>query len=375
MKTAFISPFYPYRGGIAQFGDSLYLSLSNKCRVLAVNYTRLYPRIFFPGTTQYVSKHDRNRNVHSNRIIDSVNPISWRKTVRLVKQFKADVVLVSYWMPFFIPALGSIAGKLRKSGIKTVALMHNVTAHDKIPMQNRLLGKFADKFSGFIVLNSKSAEELRTIKPDAIQQVIQHPFYDHYGDRLDTITAKEKLGISSESNVILFFGFIRPYKGLDILIEAMKYLDDKYVLLIAGEPYGDFSIYEKLISDSDLSSKVIRHVRYIPESEIPLFFSASDVCVLPYRSATQSGITGIAYHFDLPVIASGAGGLSEDILNMKTGIVIKDISPVLLADVIKKYFNDNLKVKFIPGIISYRQERSWDSFADRFIKFSSEIGV
>ncbi|MCX7877111.1 MAG: glycosyltransferase [Ignavibacteria bacterium] len=372
MKIAFISPFYPYRGGIAQFADSLYLELSRSNELLAVNYKRQYPKFLFPGSTQYVSDSDKNRKINSLRITDSLNPFSWKKVSRAITDFRADVALLSYWMPFFAPSLGNIAGSLKKNKIKTIGLLHNVRSHEKMVFHNLFAGYFFRRCDGLVVLNRKAAEELKEIVPDAKYEILFHPFYNHYGIKISRSEALNKLNIDENKKVVLFFGFIRDYKGLDILIEAMSSLDDSYVLIIAGEVYGDFRKYDELINKLKLDRQIIKHIRYIPESEIPLFFSAADVCVLPYRSASQSGITGIAYHFDVPVIVTDVGGLAEEVIDMKTGIITKPVSEII-SSALRDYFEKNLRNQFIGEIRNYRTERSWEKFTEKLVQFISNV--
>lgn len=363
MKIAFLSPFYPFRGGIAQFSDSLYLELAKNNMVKAFTFTRQYPKLLFPGKTQFVSESDMNRNVHAQKVLDSINPFSYYKTAKEIAAFKPDVVLISYWMPFFAPALGKIAGLLRKKGIKVIAVLHNVIAHEKRAGDEALTKYFFNRCDGFVILNKASEKDLLGLKPDAKYIIHPHPLYDHYGNKMSVIEARAKLNIPPDKKVILFFGFIRDYKGLDLLIESMKDLNNDYLLLIAGEVYGDFKKYEEQINRLKQNDKINLQVRYIPETEIPLFFSASDVCVLPYRSATQSGIVGIAYHFDLPVIVTNTGGLAEMVEENKTGLIVNEINAQSFTTVLKKYFEEPLKEKFIPYIQEYKSKHSWRAFA------------
>lgn len=373
MKIAFLSPFYPFRGGMAQFGDSLYLALAQNNEVKAFTFTRQYPKVLFPGKTQYVSESDLNRNIPVTRVLDSINPFTWNKTAKEIIKFKPDIVLISYWMPFFAPAFGKIAGLLKSNGIKIIGLMHNVIAHEKRFGDEALTKYFFNKCDGFVLLNKSSEKDLLELKPDAKYIIHSHPLYDHYGSKIEQNKAKENLGIPLDKKVILFFGFIRDYKGLDLLIESMKNLDDDYILLIAGEVYGDFKKYDELIDRLKLRSRINLQVRYIPETEIPVFFSAADVCVLPYRTATQSGIVGIAYHFDLPVIVTDVGGLAEMVEENKTGLIIGKSGSADLTEAISTYFNDNLVSKFVPFIAEYKTQNSWNGLADVITRLSTKL--
>jgi len=367
VKIAFLSPFYPYRGGIAQFSDSLYLELAKNNDIKAYTFTRQYPGFLFPGKTQYVSESDTNRSVNAEKVLDSANPITYYKTAKEILKFKPELVLISYWMPFFAPAFGKIAGLLEKGGIKIIAILHNVIPHEKRTGDISLTKYFFKKCDGFVILNKASEKDLLDIKPNAKYIIHPHPLYDHYGNKMDKAEARKKLNIPIDRKVLLFFGFIRDYKGLDMLIEAMKELSDDYLLIIAGEVYGSFNKYDAMIDKLSLRNKIKDEIRYIPESEIPVFFSASDVCVLPYKSATQSGIAGIAYHFELPVIVTKVGGLAEMVEENKTGLIVNEANPQNLSSVLKKYFSDELKEKFIPHIIEYKSKHSWKAFADEVI--------
>jgi glycosyltransferase involved in cell wall biosynthesis len=213
VKIAFLSPFYPYRGGIAQFSDSLYLELAKEHDVKAFTFTRQYPGFLFPGKTQYVSSSDTNRNIPAHKTLDSINPFTYYKTAKEILKFMPDLVLISYWMPFFAPAFGKIAGILKKNRIKVIAILHNVIAHEKQIGAETLTKYFFNRCDGFILLNKSSEKDLHRLKPDAIYIIHQHPLYDHYGSKLDIAEARKRLDIPSEKKVILFFGFIRDYKG------------------------------------------------------------------------------------------------------------------------------------------------------------------
>ena len=225
MKIAFLSPFYPFRGGIAQFSDSLYLSLAHNNEVKAFSFTRQYPKLLFPGKTQFVSESDQNRNIPVNRVLDSINPITYYRTAKEIIKFKPDIVLISYWMPFFAPAFGKIAGILKKNRIKVIAILHNVIAHEKRFGDKTLTKYFFNKCDGFVLLNKSSEKDLLAMVPDANYIIHPHPLYDHYGSKIESAEARKKLGIPENKKVILFFGFIRDYKGLDLLIESMKDLE------------------------------------------------------------------------------------------------------------------------------------------------------
>ncbi len=373
MRIAFLSPFYPFRGGIAQFSDSLYISLSQHADVKAFTFTRQYPKLLFPGKTQFVSESDMNRNIPVTRVLDSINPLSYYKTANEIIKFNPDVVLMSYWMPFFAPSFGKVAALLWKKGIKVIAVLHNVIAHEKRFGDEALTKYFFNRCDGFVLLNKASEKDLLSLKPGAKYIIHSHPLYDHYGSRIDTLTARKKLGVPADKKTALFFGFIRDYKGLDILIDAFKELDDSYHLIVAGEVYGDFKKYEEQISRLGLAGRISLHIKYIPETEIPLYFSAADICVLPYRTATQSGIIGMSYHFDLPVIVTNTGGLAEMVEEDKTGLIVQKADSREIAAALKRYFRGNMKQKFIPNILNYKAAHSWGNLSAGIIELVKMI--
>jgi glycosyltransferase involved in cell wall biosynthesis len=216
-------------------------------------------------------------------------------------------------------------------------------------------------------------KDLLKLKPDAKYIFHPHPLYNHFGNKVDSSEAKRKLNIPEGKKIILFFGFIRDYKGLDLLIDAMSKLNNEHILVIAGEVYGSFEKYFQQIEKLGVKNKIVQHVRYINDDEVPLFFSAADVCVLPYKSATQSGITSIAYHFDLPLIATNVGGLQESIHHNKTGLIINSPYSNLIAEAIQKYFSQNFKSKFQEEIQKLKKELSWESLSNAIIEFSKTL--
>ncbi len=373
MKIAFLSPFYPFRGGIAQFSDSLFTELRKNHQIKAFTFSRQYPKLFFPGSSQYVLDTDIKKNVLSDKVLDSINPFTFGKTARLISEYLPELVLISYWMPFFAPSLGRVARKLKKKKIKVVSILHNVIPHEARFGDKALTKYFLNQSSGVIVLNEKSKNDLLSLKPDIKYTVQPHPLYDHYGKKIEQRDAKEKLNIPENKKVILFFGLIRDYKGVNLLIEAMSKLDDSYYLIIAGEAYGDFGKYESRIKELKLENRIKLNIKYIPDSDVPLYFSASDVCILPYLSGTQSGITGIAYHFDLPVIVTDVGGLKEMVEDGKTGLVVKEPSPLLITIALKMYFDGAMKSKFQPNILEYKKQYSWEKFASDLMKFAEKV--
>lgn len=373
MKIAVLSALYPYRGGIAEFGDYLIRALSPANEVRGFTFTRQYPEILFPGKTQYADKRSVNEDPKNLRLVDSVNPISWMRASDAIDAFSPDVLITAYWMSFFAPSLGYTSGKVN-CRTKKIALLHNIIPHEPGPLDRPLTKYFLNKFDGFVSLSESVRHDLLDFKgKDARHIILNHPLYDHYGKRIDSGEARAKLGIDQDRKTILFFGFIRKYKGLDLLIEAFGKLDSSYQLIIAGECYGSFDEYRAMIDKSPLRNNIRVFGDYISDSDVPLYFSAADVCVLPYRSATQSGITSVALHFELPVIATDTGGLKEVIEEGSAGIITDAISPEAIAAAIRNYFQGKMKEQFEENIRKFKIELSWENFAEKLEGFMNDL--
>lgn len=373
MKIGYLSTFYPFRGGIAQFNAALLKELSKQNQTQAFNFKRQYPEFLFPGTTQYVTENDKVEIIESIRKLDTINPLSYHTTYNLIRKFKPDLMISKFWMPFFGPSLGYVLERLKKRGVVNIGILDNVIPHENRPGDEKFTKYYLKANNGFIVMSNTVRDDLLKYKPDAIFKQVLHPLYDHFGSLLDKNEAREKLGIETEKKVMLFFGFIRKYKGLDLLLESIRFLPDEYLLIIAGEIYGSFEEYGSLIKNYNLENKVKLFVRYINDSEVPLFFSASDVCVLPYKSATQSGIVGISYHFGLPVIATDTGGLREMIEPFNTGIIVREPVPNLISSAISDYFNLEMSAKFRSNIEKYKQKANWETFANEILDLYKKI--
>jgi glycosyltransferase involved in cell wall biosynthesis len=367
VKIGYLSTFYPFRGGIAQFNAALLKELRLENQVLAFNFKRQYPEFLFPGSTQYVTENDKAEPVESIRKLDTINPITYYTTYKAIRKFNPDLMISKFWMPFFGPSLGYVLKSLKKKGVKNIGILDNVIPHERRPGDIQFTKYYINSNSAFIVMSNTVRDDLLKFKPDAIYKQVLHPLYDHFGSLIQKNEAREKLGIQHNKNVLLFFGFIRKYKGLDLLLESIRFLPDDYLLVIAGENYGSFDEYEQIIKNYNLENKVKLFIRYIDDGEVPQFFSASDVCILPYKLATQSGILGISYHFGLPVIATDTGGLREMIEPFNTGIIVREPAPNLLSSAIVDFFNLELSSQFKANIEKYKQKASWASLAKEIL--------
>ena len=373
MKIAILSCFYPYRGGISQFNACLYDELSRNHVVKAFNFSRQYPEFLFPGKTQFVTEDDEAVPVESVSLLDTTNPFSYIKTYKAIKEWGPDLLIVRYWMSYFGPSLGYITRKMKKH-CKVISILDNVVPHEPRFFDTPLTKYFLEGSTGCITLCEAVSEDLLRLKPHAHYTVIQHPLYSHFGAKKTREEAERKLGLKPGKKNILFFGLIRKYKGLDILLEAFAKLSDDYQLIIAGEPYGSFEPYQQLIDKSPGKDRIIKELKYIKDSEVSDYFSAADLAVLPYRTATQSGISSVSYHFEVPMIVTDVGGLKETIGDRGTGLVVKEGTPEAIKDAIERYFsNPQIEQDCIKNIKSEKIRLSWSGFADRLIEFVEKL--
>lgn len=370
MKIAYLSAFYPFRGGIAQFNALLAKSLRQYAEVQPFNFTCQYPKLLFPGKTQIVQPDDHAEQIDSIALLNTINPLSYFTASRRIKKFIPDLILTKFWMPFFAPSLGTVLLFL-KNPIK-LSILDNIEPHEKQAGSRFFTKYFLNKNDGFIVMSQKVGNDLLNYLPSAKFIHLQHPLYNHFGKKVDKLIARSKLNLPLDKKILLFFGFIRSYKGLDLALQTLALLDGTYHLVVAGEYYTSFDTYQNIISELGIQNKVSLFTQYISDKEVSYFFSSSDVCILPYKSATQSGIVGISYHFDLPVIATDVGGLKEMIEPYGTGVVVPRPDKALFREAIERYFRSE-KSKFLDGIRKYKMVAGWNFFAQKVIEFYEEL--
>jgi len=365
MKIVLVGPFPPFRGGISDLNVALAHHLSKRHVVHAINFTTQYPKVLFPGKTQF-KKGDHALEVDSIRCLSSINPFSWRKTANKIIDLEPDLVLFSFWLAFFAPAFSGVAKKIKKYlDANIMAICHNIIPHEEHLLDTRLTKRFFCFIDSFIVLSKKVENELLNIVPGAKYKYSPHPVYNIFKNTLSKEQAKAELNIATKK-VLLFFGLIRKYKGLDILINAMEKINnelDDYTLLIVGECYENKAKYTDLIKNAGITDNVQCHYSFVPDNEVGKYFSASDVVVLPYKSASQSGIVQIAYHFDTPVIVSNVGGLPEIVDEGKTGYCVEPSSSAFAKAIKAFYEKDNIN-ELNSNISDYKSQFSWDIMVD-----------
>lgn len=377
MRFALVGLTYPYRGGISQYTTSLYKALEKKHEVLLISFSRQYPGLLFPGNTQL----DLSREVFqapAETLLDSINPLTWRKTARRILDFGPDLAIFQWWQPFFGPAYASIIRQLKGRGIRVCFLCHNVYGHERpqfpgAAVLERLFLRRAIKHAdGFLVHSEKLVGHLRDLDISAPVKRIYHPMYDFYSS-----PPPDGEPSASHTPRILFFGKIRDYKGLGVFLRALAFVKKelKFEATVAGEFYSNKKRFLGMAKDLELSSMLKWESRYIPNEEVPLLFQRTDVVVLPYLEATQSGVVPLAYHFDVPTIASDVGGLSEVVLDGKTGYLVPPGNPEALAAKIVQYFRDNRKLEFQKNIRSFKQKLNWEQVVEGIETLAHETGA
>lgn len=365
-----LSVFPPYRGGIATFSDYLYQNLQMQVNISAYNYRYLYPAVLFPGKSQFLP--DPSGAEYADRILHSCNPFNWYKTAARILQDKPDHLLVCYWHPFFAPALLQVisAVKKQKPDLPVHILAHNVVPHEPFPFGRTLSRKLLSSADTLILLSQKSFDEAEKLHIDTEIITLFHPVYEQKKPDLSKHELRAKHGYSDKDHVFLFFGLIRPYKGLDLLIKALNRLDlQKHHIrpLIVGEFYTDKQTLLSKINPSHRSLYSVED-RFVSDEEMAEFFTLSDALVMPYRSASQSGILANAINFHLPAIVTDLQGLTEHIEHQKTAWVVgkedvDQLSRAILSFTDKKTVNDLRK-----SLMPLKTQLSWKTFTDRLLE-------
>ncbi len=374
MRIVILGSAYPLRGGgIASFNERLashFQELGHEVDIYS--FSLQYPNFLFPGKSQY-SDEPAPTGLHIKTTVNSINPLNWIKVGRELRKANYDLLIVRFWMPFFGPCLGTIQRQVRKNKhTKIVCIADNIIPHEQRIGDKQLIRYFLKSVDACLTMSKSVLADLKMLSPKMPAVYTPHPLYDNYGAHQSKKEARRLLKIAEEDKVVLFFGFIRQYKGLDILLEALansKVRDLGVKLLLAGEFYGDSAPYLELIRKYKLEEFIFMHTDFIPNQEVGRYFSAADCVVLPYRSATQSGITQVAYHFDLPMIVSNVGGLPELVQDGYVGYVVEPDARQI-ADGIFSFYHYNKEEQFRTNIIDEKRKYSWDTFGSEILKLA-----
>jgi len=365
MKILLFGPSYPLRGGMAHFIAMLYTHLTKRGHdVSVISFTRQYPKILFPGKTQEESG-DAGIPVPSTALIDSINPFNWIAQGLRLRKHNADLVISTFWIPFLAPSSGTLHALLRTKKTKTLTILHNLIPHEKRP-GDIFFTRWLIRFTDYFIAQSASVEkDLLFLLPEAKYKRVALPMFDLFHNRIPKAEARKQLNITDEK-VIMFFGYIRPYKGLHVLIDAMKIVQQKMNirLLVCGEYYGDEEKYRSHIHEAGIENVTSVFSDYIPNEKVHIFFSAADVVVQPYISATQSAIAQIAYFFSSPIIATNVGALPEVVINEKSGLIVPPNDPNALAEAIVRFYNEQMEATLTAGASEERKKYTWDAMVD-----------
>jgi glycosyltransferase involved in cell wall biosynthesis len=362
MKICLIGPIYPLRGGIAHYNAQLGLELMARHEVTLISFSRQYPTMLFPGRTQF--DHDSPApGFTTEAMLDSLNPLSWLRVGRRIAAIAPDLVIAHWWNPFFGPCLGTMMRMVKKRSPASVAFIcHNVVPHEPLPGARGLTRFALAQGDAWLVHSETDRQDLESLNLQGQTFMVPQPPGQGFGEPIDKETAKSRLGLSG--NTLLFFGLIRSYKGLLGLLEAMPLVLQQVncTLLVVGEFYEGKDRCLSLISDLGLASHVRVIDRFVPDNEVSLYFSAADLVVLPYESATQSAIVPIAFAFERPVVATRVGGLPEAVRDGETGLLVEPRNPTALAEAIIRFYEEDMGGIFRRHILK-QQRFSWGELA------------
>ena len=367
MKVIIVGPAFPLRGGIANFNESLcreFVKAGHDTQIYS--FSLQYPSLLFPGTTQYETGKPPS-DISIKTIINSINPFNWINSALKIKKQKPDLVIVRFWIPFMGPCLGTIMRIIKfNTKIKVIAITDNVIPHEKRFGDSFFTRYFVKSCQGFVAMSKAVLNDLNNFTNNQHKAFIPHPIYDTFGEKVSKHDALQKLKLDPKKHYILFFGFIRQYKGLDLLLKAMA---DEHIkklnitLIVAGEFYESPEPYLQLIQKHQLEQHLILNTHYIHSDLVKYYFCAADLIVQPYHTATQSGVTQIAYHFERPMLVTNVGGLAEMVPHQLCGYVA-DRDPQQIANYIKDFYLESRETEMVKNTIQEKKNFSWKAMVD-----------
>ena len=373
MKIAIIGTAFPYRGGLANFNERLaYQMQEDGHQVNIYTFSLQYPNFIFPGKSQF-SEDKAPENLKIKRILHSLKPLNWLKTGKKIKKENYDLVIIGYWLPFMSPCLSAVANIIKKNNhSKIISIVHNMVPHESRLGDRFLSNLFVKNCHAFLALSSSVLEDINSFDNQKPKIVSPHPVYNNFGKSVSKEKAIEKLKLDPSYKYLLFFGLIRDYKGLDLLLNAMPLIKEKNIrLIIAGEYYSNKEFYRSLIEKNDLKNKVIDVNGFVSQEDVKYYFCASDLIVQPYKSATQSGVTQIAYHFNKPMIVTNVGGLKEMCPHQKVGYIVEP-NQNDVAKGINTFFKEANPEQMIKNIKEEKKKYSWDKLTKEIYSLSNK---
>ena len=348
MKVVILGTAWPFRGGLATFNERLAKQFVSEGHEVEVwTFTLQYPSFLFPGKTQYTTE-PAPEDLIIRRELNSCNPFNWLCVGRAIRKASPDLLICCYWMSFFAPAYGLVSRMAQRNGkTKCIALVHNMIPHEPSILDKLFAPYFVKSQNGFVALSDSVVGDIdRLDKIGKPKTFSPHPIYDHYGERMTKTEACKALNLPSEKDYMLFFGLVRAYKGLDLLLEAFGQVKDQLPdvqLIIAGEFYEDEEKYRAQIANLGLKERVIVRNEFIPDGDLRKYFGASDLIVQPYKTATQSGVTQVAFHFEKPMLVTNVGGLGEIVHDHKMGYACEPTAESIAKDLLDYYQNKRQK--------------------------------
>ena len=376
MKILIVGPAWPYRGGIADFDERIareYIKKGDEVEIFT--FTLQYPSFLFPGKTQY-SPDPRPEDLDIKRKVNSINPFNWIKVGRELKKKNADLLIIKFWLPLMAPCFGTIARIVKGNGkTKVVSILDNIIPHEHRPGDKILSKYFVSSIDAFIAMSKSVYDDLKSLNDKKPCLLSPHPIYDNFGTAVSREEAIGSLGLDPSAKYMLFFGFIRDYKGLDILLKAVadeRIKNSDIKLIVAGEFYNNSETYFELEKQLGLEGKIIWRTDFIADEQVKNYFCASDIIVQPYKTATQSGVTQIAYHFEKPMLVTNVGGLPEIVPNGKVGYSVEPEAKVI-ADAINDFYSNGRYAEFVENIKEEKKKYSWDRMLENVGKAMEQM--
>lgn len=373
MKVIIVGTAYPYRGGLSAFNERIaYEYLQNGHEVEIYTFTLQYPSFLFPGKTQY-SDEPAPKGLVIHRRINSVNPLNWLRVGREIAGKRPDLLITKFWLPFMAPCLGTIERHVRRlthRHTRVISILDNVIPHEHRPGDRVFARYFVRSTDAFVAMSRSVLDDLSIFDKSKPRVFCPHPLYDHYGDLMPKDEARRLIGADSDGHYILFFGFIRGYKGLDLLFDAMadpRIAQRDIRLIVAGEFYGDPKPYMEQIERLGIADRIMLCTDFIPDSQVNRYFCAADLVAQPYKSATQSGVTQIAFHFEKPMLVTDVGGLAEIVPDGRIGYVVQPDAHQI-ADALVRYYDENREAAFAEGVRDEKKKYLWSNMTSAIEK-------
>ncbi len=373
-KLVIIGPAWPLRGGLSAFDEKLATQFTEKGIQTRIDtFSLQYPSFLFPGKSQYTTD-PKPINVNIDVCINSINPFNWIKIGLKLYREKPDLIIVRFWIPFLAPCLGTILKIAKKNKhTKVISIIDNMIPHEKRIGDRLLTNYFVKTVDGFIAMSEKVKNDIKIFSHKPVS-ISPHPIFNHFGDPITKMEARTQLGLPEQDKIILFFGYIRKYKGLDLLIQAMANETIKNLgiqLIIVGEFYEDASTYHDLINALGLQNRISFYSNYIPDGEVKNYVCSADFIIQPYKNATQSGVTPLAYHFEKPMLVTNVGGLADTVPHLKTGIVVAPTAEEIAKGIESLY--ELGEKHFIPNIIEEKKKYSWSQMTEKFLALYQKL--